>query len=168
MENNICNGNKCTYGGGYIGLPVEINGLPETILIEGKTMYRKSSFHVSLLCIKDITEKYDDLKEKIVDFFCSFVSKNEVSFIKYTGEFRFATRKERETVVALCEISNLRKFSEALGHELGIEIPPQPTHVTLYTLQPDAGIGLNSTKALDEMSVPIQVSGDIRLSLGLN
>lgn len=163
----ICGGNTFTYTKGYIALPVEISDLPESIEIEGETLHRKPSFHVSLLCVKDILEKYGDVEKKILDFFCSFVKDNDISFVKYTGEFRLAKSEKRKSVIARCEISNLKKFSESLGQELSVEIPPQPAHVTLYTLQPDVGIGLNDPKAMEENSVPIQVSDDVRCNLGL-
>ncbi|TSC71162.1 MAG: Uncharacterized protein G01um101449_90 [Parcubacteria group bacterium Gr01-1014_49] len=158
----ICGGNKFTYSKGYIALPVEIAGLPESVEIEGETLQKKSSFHVSLLCVKDILEKHGDLEKKILDFFCAFVKENDVSFVRYSGEFRLAKSGERKTLVALCEISNLKELSESLGRELGFEIPPQPTHVTLYTLQPDVGIGLNSPADMKEKSAPVQVSESLR------
>jgi len=166
-RNYICGGNKFTYSKGYITLPIEINDLPESILIGGETLYKKPSFHVSLLCVKDIIEKYGDMEEKILNFFCSFVGNNDISFVRYLGEFRFAKNEERKTVVALCEISNLKELSESLGRELGVEIPPQPTHITLYTLQPDVGIGLNNPTTMEEKSAPVQVPENIRHGLGL-
>lgn len=167
-RNYICGGNKFTYSKGYLALPVEIGELPESISIEGKTLYKKPSFHVSLLCVRDLIEKHGDLGERILDLFCSFIRENDISFVMYTGEFRLAKSEERESIIALCEVSNLEEFSDSLGHELGIEIPPQPTHVTLYTLQPDVGIGLNSPTAMEEKSVPIQVPDDVRSGLGLS
>ncbi len=167
-RNYICGGNKFTYSKGYIALPLEINGLPETISVEGETLQRRSSFHVSLLCVNDILKEHDgDLEGKILDSFCSFVNKNDISFVRYTGDFRFAQKDERKSLVARCEVSNLKEFSESLGRELGIEIPPQPTHVTLYTLQPDMGIGLNSPADMEGKSIPVQVSDEVRRVLGL-
>ena len=163
----ICGGNKFTYNKGYIALPVEISNLSEFIEIEGEILQKKPSFHASLLCVKDIIEKHGDLEKRVLDFFCSFVSKNDVSFVKYSGEFRFVTNEERKTLIALCEISNLKEFSESLGHKFGIEVPPQPTHVTLYTLQFNIGIGLNSPADMKEKSVPVQVPDDVKRGLGL-
>lgn len=167
QKNHICGGNTFAYSKGYIMLPIEIGALPATISVEGETLQRRSSFHVSLLCVRDMVEKYGDLEKRILEFFCSFVKDHDISFIKYTGEFRFTQNEERKSVVALCEISNLKNFSESLGRELGIDIPPQPTHVTLYTLQPDAGIGLNSSADMSEKSVPVEVPDSVRLRCGV-
>lgn len=166
-KNYICGGNTFTYSKGYIALPVEIHGLPESVRIENETLQRRSSFHVSLLCVKDLLEKHGNIEEKILDSFCSFVNKNDISFVKYSGEFRFAKNGERKSLVVRCETSNLKEFSVLLGRELGMSIPPQPTHVTLYTLQPDAGIGLNSPADMEAKSLPVQVPEDVRRGLGL-
>lgn len=166
-RNYICNGNKFTYSKGYIALPVEIGNLPESILLEGEVLQKRSSFHVSLLCIKNLIEKHGGVEKRILDFFCSFAKKHDISFVKYSGEFRLATSEERKSVIALCEVSNLEEFSESLGRELGIEIPSQPTHVTLYTRQLNIGIGLNSRTDMNEKSVSVRVPDDVRRGLGL-
>lgn len=164
-KNYICGGTKFAYSKGYIGLPVEINNLPETVLVEGETLQKKSSFHVSLVCVKDILSKNPNVEQDVLNEFCSFTEKKEISFIRYTGEFRFARHEERKTLVALCKVSNLSEFSESLGRKLEIALPLQPTHVTLYTLQPDAGIGLNSPVDMETKSVPVDVPAALKESL---
>ena len=166
-KNYICSAKKFIYEGGYIALPIEVGELPEFINVEGVSLEKKSSFHVSLFCIKDLLEKLLEVEQKTLDFFCSFIKENEISFLRYTGEFRFVQNDERKTVIALCEISNLKRFSEALGQELGITIQPQPTHVTLYTLQPDFGIGLNSPDDMEQKSFPTKVPDEVKYGLGL-
>lgn len=164
-KNYICGGTKFAYSKGYTGLPVDLNNIPETVSVEGETLRRKSSFHVSLICVKDILSKNPDVEQKAIDAFCSFAEKNDVSFIRYTGEFRFAQHNEKKTLVALCEISNLLELSENLGSKLGMLLPSQPTHVTLYTLQPDAGIGLNSHADMETESIPVDVPTALKESL---
>ena len=166
-KNYICSAKKFIYEGGYIALPIEVGELPESINVEGVSLEKKSSFHVSLFCVKHLLEKLPDVEQKTLDFFCSFVKENDISFIRFTDKFRFAQSDERKTVIALCEISNLKKLSEALGQELGIKIQSQPTHVTLYTLQPDFGIGLNSSNDIKQKSIPTQVSDKVKRSLDL-
>lgn len=161
----ICGGTKFAYSKGYIGLPVEVNNIPDTLSVQGETLQKKSSFHVSLICVKDILSKNTDVEQKVLDAFCSFAEKKDISFIRYTGEFRFAQHDEKKTLVALCEISNLLELSESLGRKLGMILPSQPTHVTLYTLQPDAGIGLNSHADMEIKSIPVDVPTALKESL---
>lgn len=164
-SNFICGGTKFKYSKGYIGLPVEIKNLPETISILGEALQKKSSFHVSLLCVKDILVNSPDSEQKVLDLFCNFVANKDISFVRYTGEFRIAQNEEKKTLVALCEVSNLEEFSKTLSGRLGIEIPPQPTHVTLYTLQPDIGIGLNSRGDMEQKSTLVEAPTAVRTAL---
>lgn len=164
-KNYICGGNKFSYSKGYIALPLELGVLPETIAIEGETLLRKSSFHVSLLCVKEVLEKKPGTEQQILDAFCSYIAEHDVSFAGYTGEFRFAQNEERKTLIARCNVSNLEGFSEALSEQLGISIPAQPTHITLYTLQPDMGIGLNSPADMEQKSERIEAPEEVKIGL---
>ncbi|MEX0917337.1 MAG: hypothetical protein WDZ90_02345 [Candidatus Paceibacterota bacterium] len=170
-DSYICGGEKFTYRNGYIALPLGLSGLPESIEIGGEVLQRKTEFHVSLLRVKTILEKFPNTEEQIINSFCEFVKKEDISFLHFTGEFRFAEKLaetgERKTVVAMCEVSNLRVFSDQLANELGVLISPQPTHVTLYTLQPNAGIGLNSPEDLNTLSKPVDVSDEVRQSIDI-
>ena len=167
MKKYICNGSKYVYDKGYVYLPIEIGELPKEVNIGGDKLSLKSSFHVSLICVRDILAKNnkENLEQIILDYFCKFILENDVSFIKFTGEFRLAKSEERKTIVARCEVSNLEKFLQQISNELGIEALNQPTHVTLYTLQPDLGIGLNSFAELEKKSISTEVPIEIRTGL---
>ena len=91
----ICDGTKYEIGGpkaDTIGLPVSITSIPLRINIEGYELQLKSSFHVSLVCIGKMIEKYKisipDFVNKVIEDFCSFVSTTEINFLKYRNEFR--------------------------------------------------------------------------------
>ncbi len=160
MENPhfICGKEKYAYGQGYLAMPISIEGLPPTISVNGEDLYAKSDFHVSLLCVKKLVRKHGpELEEKLLTLFCSFTTEYDISLIQYTNTFRFAETNDRKTIVALCEVSNLEKFFELARVELKIFIHSQPTHVTLYTLQPELGIGLNSEQEMREKTRAIEV-----------
>ncbi len=164
-KNYICDGTKFIYAKGYIGLPIALEGLPETITVGGQALKRKSTFHVSLLCVKELLLKKAATEQTILDQFCFFTKDHDISFIKFTGEFRHARDSERQTLIALCEVSSLKEFFTALAGHLGIEIPPQLTHVTLYTLQPELGIGLNSAEEMAAKSVLVEPPPAVRAAL---
>jgi hypothetical protein len=152
MKNYICDNTEYFFGNGYIALPVEIEDLPKTIDINGKTLLVKSSFHVSLVCVKNIVSKYgEDFEQKVIEFFCDFVSKNKIYSLNYVDEFRYAIDKEtgRETVIVICNVSNIKEFFESLNKEYGFDLEMPPTHITLYTLEQDKGIGLNTGSDLE-------------------
>ncbi|MFT5036553.1 MAG: hypothetical protein ACI9VM_000113 [Candidatus Azotimanducaceae bacterium] len=165
----ICNSQKFEFSsGGYVGMPMEVDGLPQSLSIEGQILQRKSEFHVTLLSVKSIVAEHGDVEQKILDLFCNFVKENDILFVSYTGEFRVAKTDENKTVVAMCEVSNVHVFSDLLEKVLGIEIPKQPTHVTLYALPPDVrGIALSSPKDLEQMTHVIEVPSTVKTALCL-
>ena len=154
----ICNSTKYTYNRGYIALPITVKNIPASIVVSGTTLLLKSSFHVSLVCIKDITDAISvvGLEEQILKSFCTFISKKEISFTCHTNKFCFIQSDDRKSVVVMCEVSYLGEFFQVLSKELGVVIPPQPTHITLYTFQKDEGIGISSEEQMNIKSTPIE------------
>lgn len=156
-DNLICNTKNITYNKGYIALWCEDYDLPETFEVDGDTLLKKDHLHVSLLCVKNILEVNPDIENEIPEHFCNFIRDNEIKFEDFTKEFRLAEKDDRKSVVALCKISNLHEFSEYLTEKIGVAVAPQPAHVTIYTLQPNAGIGLNSPEEIEEKSKTVEV-----------
>ncbi len=155
----ICDGTKYEIGGpkaDTIGLPVSITSIPLRINIEGYELQLKSSFHVSLVCIGKMIEKYKisipDFVNKVIEDFCSFVSTTEINFLKYRNEFRFVSQNERRTIVAMCDISNLKEFFDLINKKYNLKVEYQPTHVTIYTLQPELGIFISDSNDLRELT----------------
>lgn len=158
----ICGGEKYQLGGpreDTIGLPVSIEGLPEKIEVEGYTLLRKTSFHVSLVCIGNIIEKYNvsipDFQNKVVADFCEFIQKDSVNLLRYRNEFRFATQSERRSVVVMCDVSNLDEFFQLINQRYGLRVEYPPTHITLYTLQLNSGIFLTDSEDIKQFTKSI-------------
>ena len=149
MDKFICDREKYTLSGqtgDSVCLPVLLSdsSLPKELEIEGNVLSLKTEFHVTLVAMGKIIKKYEvtdpNFIEKVIADFCQFVQENPVELIRYRDEYRFMAENERRTVVVMCDVSNLDKFFEQLNkkYSLGVECPP--THVTLYTLQPNVGI----------------------------
>ena len=159
-ERYICNGNKYTFRDGTITLPVLFNNLPEEIEIDGYKLFLKSNFHISLVCLGKIIEKHDisipDFENLVIKDFCEFTKNNDISLVKYSGEFRFVAEKEKRSVILMAEVSNLDKFFNILNQKYGLNVESQPTHVTLYTLQPDMGIFITDSKDLENLTKVIE------------
>lgn len=153
----ICSTSNITYNKGYIALWCENYDLPDTFEIGDEALIKKDHFHVSLLCVKNILEVYPDKEDEIIQYFCDFLKDNEIKLEGFSGEFRVATHEERKSLVGLCVVTNLHKFAEYLTEQIRLEVAPQPAHVTLYTLQQNMGIGLNSSDELEEKSVVVSV-----------
>ncbi len=166
-EKFICDGEKYTFKKKTIGLPVVIEGLPDKLDIEGCTLLRRSSFHVSLVCIGKIIEKQNiqapDFENVVINDFCEFVSQNDISLIRYRDEFRFVAQNERQSVVAMCEVTNLERFFDLLNRKYQLHLETPPTHVTLYTLQPDAGIFLTDSNDIEKLTKTVSKPTGITL-----
>ncbi len=159
----ICEGTKYDLGGRTgetIGLPVTITNLPEKIEVKEYTLLRKTSFHISLVCIGKIIEKYHvtipDFIEKIVTDFCEFVRTTSIDLVDYQDDFRFVTEAEKRSVVVFCGISNLDRFFDFINKKYSLAVEYPPTHVTLYTLQPDVGIFLTNKADLQKLTKKIE------------
>lgn len=159
MNGNICDGGKYIFGSDSIGLPVSILNIPETINVEGLTLFRKSKFHVTLVALGNIIEKHGvtipDFLERGVADFCEFVREHEVVLLRFREEFHFAVEGERRSLVAMCDVSNLVPFFDLMNAKYDLDVAYPPTHVTLYTLQPDKGIFLTDQEDLEKMTKSI-------------
>lgn len=157
---------KCNLGGtknDTIGMPVNFSGLPQEIEIAGERLYRRSSFHVSLVCIGQIIEKYQvvipDFINKVAADFRRFSRENNISFLGCRDEFRFARQDKLSSVIVMCDISNLNKFFDLLNRKYSLNVSYQPTHITLYTRQPDKGIYLTDEDDLNKFTKLIRNPG---------
>lgn len=159
-EHYICNGSKYTFRDGTITLPISLKNLPKEIEIAGCKFLLKSNFHISLVCIEKITEKHNisipDFENLIIKDFCAFTKNNDISLIKYSEEFRLAEQNENKSIVVMTEVLNINKFFDFLNQKYNLNIEYQPTHVTLYTLQPDMGIFIIDPKDLKQLTKVIQ------------
>ncbi len=153
----ICE-NKFKYGHRTIALPVKLENLPDSIVVEGHTLFLKNSFHVSLICIGKIIEKHEisisDFENKIINDFCEFSKTNDIRILKYS-DYKFAARDELKTVIVMCEVSNLYTFFKIINTKYRLEIEYPPTHVTLYAHDGKTGIFLTDSNNIKNLTKEI-------------
>ncbi|MFA6177501.1 MAG: hypothetical protein WC694_01240 [Candidatus Paceibacterota bacterium] len=160
----ICENNKYKIGGekeDTIYLPVSFSNLPEEIKVQEQTLYLFNSFHVSLIYIGKIIEKYNitipDFLNKIENDFCEFIKTNNVEVVRYNNEFKFVARNDKKTVVVMCEVSNLNKFFDLINQKYELPLKYMPTHVTLYgNLKNKPGIWLMNEDDIKNFTIPIE------------
>jgi len=145
-----------------IGLPVFLTDLPPSIEVNGYTLLLKDEFHVSLVCMEKIIEKQgvpipNFISEVTADF-SAFAPENPIELLRYRNEFRFVEDKgrERKSVIVMCDVSNLGKFFDFFNEKYGLKLEYPPTHVTLYTLQPNKGIYLVDEEDMKKKTVIMQ------------
>lgn len=153
---------------GYISLRItDFVELPIEITVDQKTLFRKGEFHVSLMALKKllplINTVNDDITETdLVQDFLDYQSTVALSDFTLTNELRYVVRGERETIVSMVKVPNIDGLFDVLRAKYGVDIPTQPTHITLYTLQPEIGIGILSQDELERDSKLITLP-DVRL-----
>src|SRR3989344_5964208 len=156
----ICNGKYEFYTEKKtISLPVELKNLPDQLIVKERTLFKRSEFHVSLVCINKIIEKYNinipDVTTKIVNDFCEFTKDNEIKVLSYKDEFKFVEREDKTTIVVMCETLNLHKFFDFINKKYSLEVDLPPAHVTLFTLDGKSGIYLISPNDIKNFTQPI-------------
>lgn len=151
------------HGTGYIVLDVPYPPeLPEQITVYGQTLFRKSELHVSLMALKHLVPlinaaNHTVSEEDLVQDFLNYQAEHDLSTFHSTHTYRYVTRKERKTVVGMVDVPNIDGLFDSLQRKYATAIPTQPTHVTLYTLQPEMGIGILSQEELAADSVAIDI-----------
>lgn len=155
----ICGTANITYDKGYIALWCTEDSFPETLDFEGVKFLKKSAFHVSLMCVKNILRTHPDLEDRTLQLFCEFQKGCTLSIRCFTDELRLVTDEDRgrKSIISMCVVENLDTLRIYIEEELGISIDAQPTHVTLYTLEENMGIGVNSFVELTEKSEVIEI-----------
>ncbi len=153
--------------GDTIALPIIISRLPNHIEVNGNIFVRKTSFHISLVCIGRLIKRHNisisNFIEKVINDFCEFVKDNDVSFLRFRDEFRFVEENERKSIVVMCDISNLDNFFDVLNEKYNLTLPYQPTHVSLFTLQPDKAIFLTDASDVKTLTRVILKPSEITL-----
>jgi hypothetical protein len=120
--------------------------------------YLKTEFHVCLVeFAKGIADK--DLCEKITavsDPAAHFISDNPP---RLNGQFRRAIHptEDRESIIGLVDIPGLEKWHDAIRAVLGQNTDFTVPHITLYTKQPNKGIGLFNQREYDERTRPLEL-----------
>lgn len=148
---------------GYIGLvDIKLSGLPDTLEVNGHSLLKKSELHISLACIKLLapmidTSRTDALQTEMAELFKEFIKTTPLTDFELTNEYRLVKRDQRVTVIAMVTVPGIKDFFKLLQDKYAVELPLQPTHITLYTLQPDTGIGLLSTEVVEKESEPVQL-----------
>jgi len=155
QKKRICE-NNYEFSTHTIALPMIIENLPDEVGFGEETLVLKPSFHVSLVCIGEIIKKHNiliqDFENSVVSDFCEFVKTEKVEFLRYTNEFKFATRDDLKSIIVMCEVSNLDKFFDAMNKKYSLSVEYPPTHVTLYTLASKPGIFLSDSSDIESLA----------------
>lgn len=160
---------------GYIALAnIDLTNVPKTITVDAYSLTRTSEFHVSLIALKHLAPIIDpdnpaEATAQLVDDFVQFSKSTPLTTLKLTTEFRLVRRGERISVVVMVEVPGIDALFDRLRTKYSLGLPTQPTHITLYTLQANTGIGLFSADevARDTRVVTIPELSNIKMKAAL-
>ncbi len=144
----------------WIGFPVSFKNLPEEVTVQGEKFYFPTPFHVSLVYIGKMIEKYNisipNFKDKTIEDFSEFTKANDISIVRY-NEFRLVARDDKKAILVMCEVSNLNNFFDLINKKYGLKIKYMTTHVTLYNkVKGGKGIWLMDEEDIKKLTVPIE------------
>lgn len=148
---------------GYISLVnIDLLNLPKTIDINDYILTRKNEFHISLVCLKQLDNMFESgvlvaKKQVIKQAFLNFEKSHNLTEFDLTGEYRLAKLGDKVTVAAMVDMPNLNELFDSLMNATGIQLPTQPAHITIYTLQPEVGIGLTSSEQVKKETQAIDL-----------
>ena len=137
---------------------------PEHVVWNNIEFIKKKEFHTTLVHVHDTVQE-----EKVVSLFSRFVAEKSINVLSFSGELRSAMKENRQTLLVLCAVSNLAEFFTDMHVSLGLDIPVQPTHVTLYTLPNGRGIAVDSEEEMRQLPlVSLLGCNAPRLAAGLH
>lgn len=145
---------------GYILLSgIELPELPDAIEIDGYNLHKKREFHITLVGAKALEYLCDipSPVEAMQSAFAEFVKTYDLTQFNIRQEYRLAKYKDRVTVVAMADIEGIDELFAHLNSTFQTNIPTQPTHVTLYSLDPATGIPINSANDLADYTQVVDV-----------
>lgn len=153
------------YSKGYIIHRLNEIKLPATINLSGVEFIAKDPLHCSLIAVKKIvpiimerdqtTEA--NTEEKVLEAVSTAIMKIQPHITGYLNEFRIAEKPDeaKRTVIVMAKVDGIEQLFIKVNEILNLEIPTQPTHVTLYTLANGKPIGVTSINELADFTRPL-------------
>jgi hypothetical protein len=131
-------------------VPLVIEGLPRAIETLGRQWQRKREFHVTAVAAR-VIEQVGAGADDVWDRVASVASGRCLGPITTRREVRRASDPERpelQTLIVMVACPGLEELYGELASALGAPLMPPPAHVTLYSTDPLAGIGITDDAEL--------------------
>lgn len=140
-------------------VPLVIEGLPEEIGALGMRWRRKREFHLTAVASR-VIENLDGGEEawdQVIDV-ASGRCLGPVTALEEVRRVRDPRGSELQTLIAMADCPGLDDLYDDLSSALGANLTPPPAHVTLYSTDPAAGIGIVSHSELAERAPPLSAA----------
>src|SRR5947209_1400183 len=138
--------------GSSLVVPVIITGLPEEIDALGRRWRRKREFHVTAASA-DIVDRAGGGRDDTWERVTRAASGRSIGRIRARPEVRRVRRPDQsdlETLIVMVDAPGLANLHRELSATLDADLRPPPAHVTVYSSDPAAGIGIDDEQQLAE------------------
>jgi hypothetical protein len=125
----------------------------------------KPQLHCSLVAIKKLAPQLeqrdhltpDQAEQRALEVATAAIIKFRPSFQGYLDDIRIAANpaEQKQTIIIMAQVSHLDEVFQFINQTLHLTQPPQPPHVTLYTLSNELSIGLTSPEELATRTRPL-------------
>lgn len=144
---NICDSDKYIITSTKtIILPLLLDIDPKQVNIEGSPLLLKSKFHVTILPIQQLIERYainiSNFETSVAEDFCQYVKENPIELVSFSNEYRVVSQNNLKTLVVMCEVTNYDGLFVFINKKYNLNMEVPRTHVTIYSSEPDKGIYL--------------------------
>lgn len=99
----------------------------------------------------------DIASQQLLQDFTSYTKNHDLTSFKLTGEFRLVKREDRQTIIAMVELGGVSHLFSHLQDAYQIDLPVQPTHITLFILRPGASVVILTNEKLKTISQKINI-----------
>lgn len=141
---------------GYLTFPLNLNITSKTT-VGSETFFSKNGYHISLLCLED----YSESEQKDI---CEFARKYPIKLKKITNIYRLVTKDNQQSIIVRAHLSGLKKLISAVNKHFGHTFVYPPTHITLFTLKDQFGIGVNSNSEYQQCTQQINQTDSLKLA----
>jgi hypothetical protein len=153
---NVINNNSGIYlKYDYLMYPVNLCIAPK-VKVENNLFFSKNGYHVSLLCLEGVT-KLEQTK------IFKFAEKYTLKLGTITNTYRLVSEKGQQSIIVNVRFVGLKKLIMAINKRFETDFEYPPTHITLFTLKGQTGVGVNTLRKYSEVSQEIGTDDSRRL-----
>lgn len=137
--------------------PLVIEWLPAQFEALGERWQRKSEFHLTAIASRAI-ESLERTWPGAWELVERLALDRALGPVAVTADLRRAwhpDKPELRTVLVMVNCPGLDELYDELSAALGMDLSPPPAHVTLYSSDPDEGIGIIDGRELLERAPPL-------------
>jgi hypothetical protein len=138
--------------------PLAISGLPERVEALCGRWQRKSEFHLTAIAVR-VLEPFEARRPELWDLVERMTSGRSLGPVAVGPDVRRAShpsKPELRTLIVLVDCPGLEPLYRELSAELYALLSPPPAHITLYSTDPDRGIGIVDDEELLERAPPLK------------